>query len=144
MADTFAIYALRRKRARLAGEILAAQNAVARQREKLATLDAVIRMFEPESNPDLIAAIRPVGRRCLYFRRGEQMRLCLAALREAGKPTSCRAVAEYAMGAKGLSPELPAREVITEHIRSTLYRLERKGIVRKLVDWPETWWELVG
>jgi len=85
-----------------------------------------------------------VSRRCLYFRRGEQMRLCLAALREAGKPISCRAVAKHAMEAKGLSPELPAREVITEHIRSTLYRLERKGIVRKLVDWPETWWELVG
>jgi hypothetical protein len=144
MGDSFAIYALHRKRARMAGEIEVAQQAINRQREALATLDAVIRMFEPASNPDLIAPIRPVSRRYLYFRRGEQMRLCLSALREADKPISVRDVAEFAMAAKGLSPEARVRVQITEQVRTALGRLAAKGLVRKLVDWPETWWELEG
>jgi hypothetical protein len=102
MGDSFAIHALRRKRARLAGEIQAAQAAISRQRDSLATLDAVIRMFEPTSNPEPIAPIRPVSQRQLYFRRGEQLRLCLSALRDAGKPVSARYVAEYAWDAKSL------------------------------------------
>jgi hypothetical protein len=144
MGDSFAIHALRRKRARLAGEIDAAQRAIARQREALATLDAVIRMFEPDSNPDLIAPIRPVGRRCLYFRHGEQSKLAVCALREAGKPVAARYVAEFAMAAKGLNPEPRVRAMITESVRGALERLAAKGLVRKLVEWPETWWELAG
>jgi hypothetical protein len=142
MGDSFAIYALRRKRARLAGEIGAAQTALNRQRDQLATLDAVIRMFEPDTNPELIAAIRPCSARCLYFRRGEQMRLCLAALREAGKPVSTRYVAEYAMGMKGLDPDPKVRDKITENVRMALKRLAAKGITRKIIVWPDTWWEI--
>jgi hypothetical protein len=143
MGDSFAIYALHRKRGRLAGEIDAAQRALAKKREALATLDVVIRMFEPQSNPDLIPAIRPSSRRCVYFRHGEQTRLCVSALREAGKPVTARYVAEYAMAAKGLEPEPRIREQIIENVRQTLARIAAKGLARKLVDWPETWWELV-
>jgi hypothetical protein len=128
----------------LAGEIDAAERNINRQREALATLDAVIRMFEPASNPELIASIRPASRRCLYFRHGEQMRLAVCALREAGKPVSCRYVADYAMAAKGMEPEPRVRAAIVEGIRAALERLAAKGIVRKLVEWPETWWELAG
>jgi len=142
MGDTFAIHALHRKRAHLAGEIDAAQRALMRQRDTLATLDAVIRLFEPTSNPELIASIRPVSRRSLYFRHGEQPRLCVSALREAGKPVTTRHVAEYVMEAKGLDPEPLVRTAFTEHVRSCLARLAGKGVVRKIVEWPEVWWEL--
>ena len=142
MADTFVISGLRRKRAHLAGEIEAAQRALAKQRETLATLDAVILLFEPTGNPDLIPAIRPVSRRCLYFRRGEQPRLCLSALREAGKPVSTRYVAEYVMQAKGLDVEPRVQAKITENLRVVLARLAAKGITRKVVVWPDAWWEL--
>jgi len=144
MGDQFAIFALRRKRARLAGEIDAAQRALAKQREKLATLDAVIRMFEPTSNPELIAPIRPARGRCVFFRHGEQMRLAVSALRDAGKPVSCRYVAEFAMAAKGLNPEGVVQERIIEGVRAALERLGRRGLARKIVEWPETWWELEG
>jgi len=144
MGDQFAIHALRRKRARLAGEIDAAQQAIARQREALATLDAVIRMFEPDSNPDMIAPIRPYSPRSPYFRRGEQMRLALSALRDASKPVAARWVAEWVIAAKGLDPEPRGREAITEHVRQALGRLADKGLARKIVEWPETWWELAG
>ncbi len=59
MANTYAMYALRSKRARLAGELEQTERRAASQREALATIDAVIRMFEPTGNPDLIPAIRP-------------------------------------------------------------------------------------
>jgi hypothetical protein len=127
----------------LAGEILAAQTALGKKRDTLATLDAVIRMFEPASNPELIAPIRPARGRCMFFRHGEQMRLAVSALREAGKPVSCRYVAEYAMASKGLTPEGVVRERIIEGVRAALERLSKRGLARKIVEWPDTWWELV-
>ena len=51
---TFVISGLRDKRARLAGKIEAAQRELMKQHETLATLDAVIRMFKPDGNPELI------------------------------------------------------------------------------------------
>lgn len=141
MGHTFIISGLRDKRARLAGELVAVERDLARRRETLAALDAVIRMFEPDCNPDKIPPIRPVGR-SLFFRRGELSRLCLSALRDAGKPVRCRTVAEWAIGAKGLEvPDARVRAKITENVRMALSRLERKGIVRRIVDWPETWWD---
>jgi hypothetical protein len=142
MGDTFAILALRRKRAHLAGEIDAAQRDIMRQRDVLTTLDAVIRLVEPASSPELIAAIRPVSRRSLYFRHGEQPRICVSALREAGQPVTTRQVAEYVMEAKGPELEPVVRVAFVEHVRSCLARLAGKGVVTKIVEWPEVWWEL--
>jgi len=142
MGDTFAIIALRRKRAHLAGEIEKAQRALSRNRDTLATLDAVIRMFEPASNPDLISSIRPCSARCLYFRRGEVARLSLTALREAGKPVSTRYLTDYALAAKGLDVDPIIKTKITETVRQALGRLAAKGITRKIIEWPDVWWEL--
>ena len=80
--------------------------------------------------------------RCLYFRHGEQKRLILTALREAGKPVSCRYVVEYALVAKGLDLPPRAKANVTERVRATLANLTEQSLVRKLVSWPDTWWEL--
>lgn len=143
MADTYAIHALRRKRAHLAGEIEAAQRAIGKQRATLATLDAVIRMFEPASNPELIPSIRPVSARDPLFHRGEVTRLVLSAMREAGKPVRARFITDYLLAAKGLSDAAtPIKERVANKVRSTLKRNARSGTVRKIVDWPDMWWEL--
>jgi hypothetical protein len=142
MADTFVISGLRRKRAHLAGEVEAAQRALNKKRAVLAALDAAIRLFEPTSNPELIPTIRPTSRRNLYFRRGEHRRLCLMALREAERPLSCRQVADYAMAAKGLDPEPIIKANIDKYTRRALVRLSDKELVRRIVTWPDTWWEL--
>jgi len=142
--DTFLIMGLHRKRARLAGDIRAAERRLAKQREALAQVDAVIRLFQPQSDPELIPPIRPTPR-CLFFRHGEQTRLCVDALREARKPLRARAVAEYAILAKGLpTDDWRVMETVRERIRYALARLEKKGVVRRIVDAPETWWELAG
>lgn len=145
MADTYAIYALRRKRAHLAGEIEAAQRAIQKQRATLATLDAVIRMFEPASNPELIPSIRPVSARDPLFRKGETTRLVLSALREAGKPVRVAQINAYVLAAKGLEgADDRIKTRVAEKVRTVLKRHARAGTVRKIVDWPDTWWELAG
>ncbi len=134
--------ALHRKRAYLGGEIQAAETALNTQRDTLSTLDAVIRRCKPDSDPELIPASRPSSWRCMFFRHDEQRRVCLDALRDAKEPMSARNVAEYAMAAKGLDVEPRVRAKITEKVRQTLHGLAAKGIVRKLIGWPDTWWEL--
>jgi hypothetical protein len=142
MRDTFAIMALRRKRAYLAGEIARAEQVLAKQREALAALDATIQLFAPTTNPDLIPAIRPT-RRGLFFRHGEQTRFCVSALREAERPLSARQVAVYAMQAKGLPTDnAPILASITVQVRVALGRLEGKGMIRKIISRPDAWWEL--
>ncbi len=42
---------LRRKRARIAGEIEAAERKLIPKREALAQIDALLRLFDPGSNP---------------------------------------------------------------------------------------------
>jgi hypothetical protein len=142
MADTFVISGLHRKRAHLAGEIEKAQKALNRQRESLAMLDATLRLFAPEGRPDLIPAIRPCSRRGLFFKRGEQPRLCMAAFRVSGKPMTARQVAEYAVQAKGLDLEEAAFAAIVIQVRQTLLRMERNGRSKKIIKGPDAWWEI--
>jgi hypothetical protein len=141
MGTAFVMSGLRHKRAHLAGEIEAEEKRQAERRYALATLDAVIRMFEPQSNPDLIAPIRPCTIRNLFVRRGEQMRLVIQALREAAQPIPCRQVVNFCIAAKGLHDLEPqVRAQMTEHIRATLVRLAERGVARKIVERPDTWW----
>ena len=143
MGTTYAILQLRQKRARLSGEIEKAERLLSAQRQDLANLDAVIRLFEPETNPELIPSIRPVSRRSLFFHHGEQQRLCLDALRRANAPMRCRAIAEQAMLAKGLPIDKEALvQSVSLQVRVALFRLEAKGVARRIVTAPETWWEL--
>jgi hypothetical protein len=141
MRDTFTIMGLRRKRAHMAGEIEAAQSALNKRRRELATLDAVLNMFAPDTDPELIPSIRPV-KKGLFFRHGEVTRLCIAALRAAEKPVMTSHVTDYAMETKGIPTEPLVREQIGATVRQTLHRLAERGIVRKIVDWPDMWWEL--
>lgn len=143
MRYTYALSALRHKRARLAGEIEAADRVIAKQREALAALDATLRLFHPDADPSHITSIRPIGRLSL-FRHGEQRRLCREALRDAGAPIPTRLVTEYLMRAKGVDvADKPLRRAMLEHTRLALMRLEARGSVRKIIVEPEVWWELV-
>lgn len=144
MRDTYAILALRRKRAYLAGEIAQAERQLADKYRALKNLDATIQLFQPTTNPELIPAIRP-HRRGLFFRQGEQMGLCRDALREAGGPMSARQVAEYAMRAKGLPVgNSPILASIAVQVRVALGRLEAKEVVVKIISAPDAWWALAG
>jgi len=71
------------------------------------------------------------------------MRLCLAALREAGQPVSARQVAEHAMRAKGLPTDNEAIVgSVRVQVRVVLGRLEEKGMVGRIIFAPDAWWVL--
>ena len=144
MGNAFVISGLRAKRARLAGEIIQAQEIVARRTKELLALDAVIRMFSPECDPEMIAPIRPASHG-LFFQYRELGRLCLDALRIAGKPVMLDQIAAHVIAAKGLSADDPhIRRHVTNTARASLLRQVQKGRVRRILEEPDQWWELAG
>ncbi len=141
MATSHVLSALHKKRARMAGEIEAAERAIAKRHEGLATLDAVIAMFSPECRPDMIPSVRPYLRG-LYFGYRELARLGLDAMREARGPITLARIVVYVIVAKGLPDDTGLRRHISDTTRAMLLRLAARGLVRKVVAAPETWWEL--
>ena len=143
MRDTFVISGLRRKRARIAGEIDAALRRIKPLRDQLATVDATLALMQPGADPDLIQSIRP-KLVCQNFGHGERVRLILSALREAKGPVTCPAIAATVMRAKRMETgDAKFRRAITEQVRFALRYLARRGMVRKVVREPDVWWELV-
>lgn len=104
-------------------------------------LDAVILMFSPDCNPDMIPPIRP-GSHGLFFGYRELSRICVDCLREAKGPVRLDQIVDRAIEAKGFTNDTRLRKHITDTARQTLMRLARKGLVRKIMDQPDTWWEL--
>jgi len=90
MATAHVRRAPHQQRARMAREIEAAERAIAKRREELATLESGILMFSPDCNPDLIPSVRPYLRG-LYFGYRELSRLGLDAMwRAEGRSRSPR------------------------------------------------------
>ncbi len=51
-------------------------------------------------------------------------------------------IVERAIAAKGFDVDKQLRRHISDTARATLLRLERKGVVRRVLVEPDTWWEL--
>jgi hypothetical protein len=131
---TYAISGLRRKRACLAGEIEIRDRATAKMREQLTAIDATLRLFHPDADPEHITPIRPFVIRNVWFRRRKQTRLVLEAMRDAGKPLPLSQIADYVMRTKGITRDdagvwLRGRE----HVLVALLRLGDRGQVRKII-----------
>jgi hypothetical protein len=136
MRDTFTIAGLRRKRGHLAGEIEAAERAIARQRALLANLDAALMLFDTTGDPSLIPAVRPV-RRGSVFRHGEQTRLALSALRNAKRAMSVKDVTECVAAGRGIDPQdCPLRLILERQVRDALMRMTRRGVVFRFEGKP--------
>ena len=106
-------------------------------------MDGAIRIFEPDCNPEMIPSVRPLLRG-LFFGYRELSRLTLDVLREAGKPIALAGIVEWVIATKGLDANARLRRQIGGCARANLMRMERRGIVRRILDEPETWWELTG
>src|SRR5450631_3338782 len=91
MAETHVISALRAKRAEVSGYIHDLEKKVKTWRARLAHIDATIKIFSPETDPEAIPP-RRTYRRSNYFKKGEFARLCLDELRKAdGQPITTAA-----------------------------------------------------
>lgn len=138
-----ALSALRRKHATLLGEIEAAERALTSLRAQLGLIDATMRIFDPDADLASIRAIKTLHR-CRWFRHGEQLRLVVTALREADAPQNTTQIARFLMAAKQLPDDISVVNPMRRQARIALQRLEKKGLVRRVVVAPDLWWELAG
>jgi hypothetical protein len=85
--NTYAISALKRRRAEIDGEIQACELQLRSLNEALCHLDATLCLFDPDYDPKEIRARRRYDRARL-FGKGKLTRLILDALRKAERPLS--------------------------------------------------------
>lgn len=126
MAETHVISALRAKRAEVSGYIHDLEKKVKTWRARLAHIDATIKIFSPETDPEAIP-LRRTYRRSNYFKKGEFARLCLDELRKAdGQPIATATIVGGIIRAKGLPDDPSLAGTLTERVLSYL-RVKRKG-----------------
>jgi hypothetical protein len=136
MGEQDVIGALRNKRAELAGTLRQLEQQLVRQRENLAHLDATIRLFDPNIQPNDIRPKRP--RVCnVWFRPGECLRLIYDELREATQPVTTRELAERLMRIKAIPAAGNSRRELVQktllaslnRAKETIARVEIAGVV---------------
>ena len=128
--NTFAIPALKEKRASIAGRVISLKKQIARHHKELANLDATIALFEPSYK---IGSIKPIRkqRRSKLFKLGELGRLCIDTLRRAeGNPLSTREIVSAVSAAIGQGKA--SEDVLRASVRSNLDYLAKRGKVTKL------------
>ena len=85
MAEPHVVTALRDKRAELSGTIADLEKRIGRHRADLQHVDAVLRLFAPDLEPEAIAP-KAVRRSNEWFRPGELARMVLDILRAGEDP----------------------------------------------------------
>lgn len=101
MAETHVVSALIAKRSEVAGLIADFERKAAQQRADLVHVDAVLRLYAPELEPDCIPS-KAVRRRNGWFKAGELVRMVLDTLRIAPAPMPTREIAAAVMVRCGL------------------------------------------
>lgn len=138
--NTYAIPALKRKRAELAGKVQALRKEIARHKKELDSIDATILLFDPEYKAGSVRPINP-RKRSKLFKQGELGRHITDALRRAdGKPLTTHEVVTGVLSAIGESEA--SRPSLTPSVRSNLAYMERRKAVVKSGDRLETKWRL--
>ena len=140
--NTFAIPALKEKRAAIAGRIISLKKQIAKHHKELASLDATIVLFEPSYK---IGSIKPIRKqqRSKLFKLGELGRLIKDALRRAnGGPLSTHEV--VAAVAVAIGEGKTSEAVLRATVRSNLAYMARRGAVTQIGKAKGCKWELSG
>ena len=137
--NTFAIPALKEKRAQIAGRVISLKKQIARHQKELANLDATIALFDPTYR---IGSIKPkrTHRRAKLFTHGALGRLCIDALRRAETPLNTSQVVAAVTVAIGQTKANEA--VLAASVRSNLAYLTRRGKVVQIGKGIGTVWRL--
>lgn len=137
--NSFAIPALKDKRAQIAGRVISLKKQIARHHKELASLDATIALFDPAYR---VGSIKPMNarKRTKLFKMGELGRLILDALRRAeGRPLATAEVVATVTAAIGESKAT----LLAHSVRSNLAYLARRGAVVKVGERKMARWRLV-
>jgi hypothetical protein len=135
--------ALRAKRAEISGYIHDLEKKVATWRARLAHIDASIKIFSPETDPEAIPP-RRTYRRSGYFKRGEFARLCLDELRKAdGKPITTATIVTGILGRKKLPHDLGLISSLNERALVYLRQQRKRGAITKVGTSRDAQWALL-
>jgi hypothetical protein len=139
MAETHVVFALKEKRARVAGELAKAQFLVMRLRSDLASIDACLKMFKPECDPSAIKPKTTFGKNPAGVPKGAGGRLALDVLRETGEAFDCQELARRVLVRLGKEPTPEALRMLGVTIHSTFSRTKRAPVVYDRSAWPGKW-----
>jgi len=132
MADTHVISALREKRAKVAGCVARLERQLDQRRADLRHIDGVLRLFQPDRDPDEIKPKRTYARRTRYFGRGELSRLCWESLRD-GDLLSTDDIAGRLIDAKCFdAADAVLRAAIRDQALTTLRAFRKRGTVEQI------------
>jgi hypothetical protein len=137
MADPHVISALRKKRAELSSELMAAEKRIVQLRTDIDSLDGAIRVFDPTAVPN---KIRPILRRKKpsLIRRGQCSRAVLDTLRDATTPLTVREIAAHLATRYQLdASNMDAMKALVAKVRNTLAR--QKGLASEMRGDAKAW-----
>jgi hypothetical protein len=144
MADPHVISALREKRALVAGLIEKLERKLEQHRADLTHIDGVLRLFQPDRDPDEIKAKRTY-RRTRYFARNELARLCMDALRNAPGLITTDEIAAQVIAAKGFeTADGTLRASIRDQLLTVLRAARKRGTVDQIGLGRRVRWKLAG
>jgi hypothetical protein len=142
MTEPHVIFALRDKRAYLAGHIKTLEAEIAQARVDLIHVDATLKLFDPAIEPEGIPSKRKAPSR--YFAFGELARVCLEAMREERRPVTTAQLGARFMASRGLNGQ---DKTLFPNFQKTalgiLSRLAQRGVVKRTDEGRETFWTLV-
>jgi hypothetical protein len=137
-----AVNALRNMRSKIAGEIEMHSREIDRLRAELVHLDATMQLFDPETEPSDVPALRRYPRRTEWFARGEVTQRIYEAFREQ-EVIWPRQIAKRAMAEKGISEsdKKLLRDIIAR-FSNVAYDLTRRGKLVKTGHGEGARWKL--
>jgi hypothetical protein len=142
MGDTFIISGLTAKRAELSGIIADPEKRIAQHRADLVHIDAVLRLYAPEVEPETIAP-KAVRRRNDWFKPGELARMVLDILRVAPAPLTVKQITVEAMQRRGLDPnDARTVQLVGKLVHNAVTR-QAKDLVERVEDGKVTMWKVV-
>ena len=141
MAETHVVSALMAKRSEVAGTIADLKRKAAQQRADLVHVDAVLRLYVPELQPDSIPS-RAIRRRNGWFKPGELVRIVLDILRVAPAPMPTREIAAAVMVQRGLDPaDMHTARLVGKLVNNALSR-QAGDLVEKIVEHRSVMWRI--
>lgn len=140
MAESHTISGLASMRGELAGKIDFHNSEIRRIKKDMATIDAAIKIFDPEFRIGSIKKKR-VQAKNHFFKNGECNTLLMDLMREVARPQTTQEIVTEAAKRKGYDLDAIDSKAFTACLFTTIKRLQSKGIVREagrqnnLIQW---------
>ncbi len=143
MAESHVLSALRQKRAEVAGTITVTERRLGDLRASLVHLDATLRLFALDINPEAIIAKLPRPDAAPRLARGSLTRAVLEVLRDAEVPKTTNEVADRVAVTLNVSAnDRVGRTTLRDRVEGTLFRQRDRRMVVSVKDGPRNLWQV--